>query len=37
MEKILTFSVLESHSKKKTTRREEFLGKMESIGLTLPC
>lgn len=31
MEKILTFGDLEKHGKKKRTRREEFLGKMESI------
>ena len=31
MEKILTFADLETQSKKKITRREEFLGKMESI------
>jgi len=31
MEKILTFSDLETQNKKKRTRREEFLGKMESI------
>jgi len=31
MEKILTFSDLEAQNKKKRTRREEFLGKMESI------
>ena len=31
MEKTLTFSDLETQNKKKRTRREEFLGKMESI------
>jgi len=31
MEKILTFSDLETQNKKKRTRRDEFLGKMESI------
>jgi transposase, IS5 family len=31
MEKILTFSDLETQNKKKRTRREEFLSKMESI------
>ena len=31
MEKTLTFSDLETQNKKKRTRREEFLSKMESI------
>jgi len=31
MEKILTFSDLETQNKKKRTRRDEFLSKMESI------
>jgi len=31
MDKILTFADLESQPKKKTTRREEFLGKMEAV------
>jgi len=33
MEKIFTFSDLEMQNKKKRTRRDEFLGKMESIVL----
>jgi hypothetical protein len=44
MEKILTFAGLESQSKKKRTRREEFLCKMESmvpwheiVSLAKPC
>ncbi|MDR0516606.1 MAG: IS5 family transposase [Fibromonadaceae bacterium] len=44
MEKILTFADLEIRSNKKMTRREEFLGKMESIvpwqeiaSLIQPC